>query len=256
MEEKLKERFGLKYAIVVDGKDKSVVKREAGLAARRFLDSKIKSGYTVGVSMGSSLCAMLDYGENHDIENLKFIPLIGGMGKLKTELHSNHIAENLAKEYNGQFFPLYAPARLSSVSLINRLKKEIGVAGVIKSYKDVDMAFVGIGYPNENSSIKATGYYKENEISTLIKREVVGEICMQFYNSDGKTDNYNDVNHVIGIELKKLKNIPLCVGIAVGKEKTAAVSGAIKGGYINVLITDSDCAENLLNLRILYERNS
>ncbi len=40
--------------------------------------------------------------------------------------------------------------------------------------------------------------------------------------------------------------IPVRIGIAGGKEKTEAISAAVKGGYINVLITDLQTARELL----------
>ncbi|MBQ6393221.1 MAG: sugar-binding transcriptional regulator, partial [Eubacterium sp.] len=36
------------------------------------------------------------------------------------------------------------------------------------------------------------------------------------------------------------------VGIAGGVEKVRAIKGAIRGGYINTLITDYNCASSLL----------
>ena len=43
--------------------------------------------------------------------------------------------------------------------------------------------------------------------------------------------------------------IPVRIGIAGGKEKTEAISAAVKGGYINVLITDLQTAKDLLAYR-------
>ena len=109
------------------------------------------------------------------------------------------------------------------------------------------MALVGIGYPNEHSAIKATGYYKENEIESLISRKAAGELCMQFYDMEGRTEPYVSDNAVIGMDIHRLCKVPCSVGIAGGKEKLSAIQGAINGKYINVLITDTECARALLS---------
>jgi DNA-binding transcriptional regulator LsrR (DeoR family) len=51
---------------------------------------------------------------------------------------------------------------------------------------------------------------------------------------------------VFGLELARLKSIPSVVGIAGGKRKYQAILGALRGRWINVLITDQFSAEILL----------
>jgi hypothetical protein len=51
---------------------------------------------------------------------------------------------------------------------------------------------------------------------------------------------------VIGIELDVLKSAKRVVGVAGGQRKEAAIRGALCGGWINVLITDKQSAEQLL----------
>jgi DNA-binding transcriptional regulator LsrR (DeoR family) len=112
--------------------------------------------------------------------------------------------------------------------------------------KRMDMALVGIGYPNEYSSITATGYYDEEAIEELKRRQVAGDICMQFFDEKGDTSLYSADNNVIGIDIAYLTKVSCCVGIAGGMDKLKAIRGAICGGYINRLITDCDCARALL----------
>ena len=45
----------------------------------------------------------------------------------------------------------------------------------------------------------------------------------------------------------KNKNEALVVGIAGGEKKDEAILGALKGNYLDVLITDNDMAERLIS---------
>ena len=110
----------------------------------------------------------------------------------------------------------------------------------------LDVAIVGIGYPNEGSAIKATGYFKENEMELLKERNVAGEICMQFYDISGDTSPFENDNNVVGLDIHKLRKVPCSIGIAGGMEKISAIRGALAGKYINTLITDYRCAEALI----------
>ena len=83
-------------------------------------------------------------------------------------------------------------------------------------------------------------------IRQAISRQVAGEINMQFYDLNGDTGPFKDNNYVIGVDVHKLRKIPVTVGIAGGVEKVKAIKGAIRGGYINTIITDYNCAQALL----------
>lgn len=249
LEQQLKKRFNLRDVMIVDSSEDSCEeKRRLGAAASKYLENIVCDGDKVGISMGSTLYHMAYSPIAKPAQNVTFIPLVGGMGRLRTELHSNHLAETLAKKYNGSFVPLYAPARVSNKIVRKELKNEPSVLEVLTLQKDLSVAMVGIGYPNDNSSIKATGYYKDNEIQSLLERNVAGEICMQFYDISGNASLYKNDNNVIGINLNMLKKIPYSIAVAGGIDKLPSIIGAINGKYINVLITDYDCAKGLIEI--------
>ena len=209
----------------------------------RYLEQVIKDENIVGVSMGSTLYRVVSQVTRPAARNVTFVPLIGGMGRLRTELHSNSLAEKLARIYDGKFIPFHAPARVSNPKIRTELLREASLSTTIRMAERMDVAIVGIGYPNENSAIKATGYFEENEIESLKERNVAGDICMQFFDESGDMASYRNDNNVVGIEISRLQKVPHSIGIAGGTEKIAAIRGAIRGRYINNLITDAVCAE-------------
>ena len=250
LEQKVKGEFNLLDVMIVDSSsDYLEGNSRLGAAASKYLENIVCDGDNVGISMGSTLYHMAYSPITKTTSSITFVPLVGGMGRLRTELHSNHLAETLAKKYNGSYMPLYAPARVSNKIARRELKHEQSVLEVLTMQKELSIAMVGIGYPNDNSSIKATGYYKDNEIQSLLKRNVAGEICMQFYDISGNTLSYKNDNTVIGINLNTLRKIPYSVGVAGGIDKLPAIIGAINGKYINVLITDYNCAKGLMNYK-------
>ncbi|MBP3853141.1 MAG: hypothetical protein J6D18_01075, partial [Erysipelotrichaceae bacterium] len=126
------------------------------------------------------------------------------------------------------------------------LKNEKGVVEVIRRCNELDVALVGIGYPNQNSAIMKTGYYDRDDIKEFKKRKVAGDVSMQMYDIHGQTKPYEADNNVIGVNIKKLRRVPYSIGVAGGIDKINAIQGAISGRYINVLITDVDCAKELI----------
>ena len=246
LERRLEKKLGLKEVIVADcGDSEDDMKKNLGLIAGRYLVNHVHDGDLVGISMGSVLHQVVEAVENPAASDVTFIPLIGGMGQLSSELHSNNLAEKLSAVYGGKYIPIYAPARVSNPKIRAELLNEPNISRAIKLADRLDLAFVGIGYPHEYSSISMTGYYGENEMESLIERNVAGDICMQFFDVTGDTAPFARDNYVIGVDIKKLRKVPLSVGTAGGISKLPAIKGAVNGGYINVLITDITCADAL-----------
>jgi DNA-binding transcriptional regulator LsrR (DeoR family) len=74
-------------------------------------------------------------------------------------------------------------------------------------------------------------------------------MCLQFYDRDGNTDQFSFYNdRVAAMRLKDIRRIPSKIGIAGSARKAEAVIGAIRGGYLNILITDTECARKLIEL--------
>ena len=120
--------------------------------------------------------------------------------------------------------------------------EEKTIRNVIRLYSRLDLVLMGIGIPStEHSTILQTGYVDRAILEEFTSRGAVGDIALRYFDASGDTTPFQDFNErVAGIPLDTLKKIP------GGRAKKDAVLGAIRGGFINVLITDIDCAENLI----------
>jgi DNA-binding transcriptional regulator LsrR (DeoR family) len=47
----------------------------------------------------------------------------------------------------------------------------------------------------------------------------------------------------IAFDARKLRDVPLAIGVAEGPAKVAPILGALRGGLLNVLVTDVATAE-------------
>ena len=43
---------------------------------------------------------------------------------------------------------------------------------------------------------------------------------------------------MMGLGIEELKNIPIVIGVACGENKKEAILGALRGGYLNIIITN------------------
>lgn len=53
---------------------------------------------------------------------------------------------------------------------------------------------------------------------------------------------------MVALDLAQLRAVPLVVGVACGRQKAAAILGAVRGGYVKSLVTDDATALAVLAL--------
>ena len=133
-----------------------------------------------------------------------------------------------------------------SIKASARLVASDDVAEVVGKFSEVDVAILGIGDLEPSQLLKNSGnYYGETMLQTLAARGAVGDICLHYYNADGEPVLSKEEDPVIGMELNQVRQCPHVVALAGGTEKVNAIRGALKGKYIDVLITDYPTAREL-----------
>lgn len=93
-------------------------------------------------------------------------------------------------------------------------------------------------------SVSGNAFSREDR-AELQRSGAVGDICFRFFNADGEAVKSPLMKRVIGIDLVKLRACKRVVGVAGGTQKVQAILGALRGGLIDILITDQRTAEAL-----------
>lgn len=249
LEQALESAFPLKEAVVVpvDGGDGEINKRDVGKAAGQFVVRHLKTVKRLGISWGTTLNHMVREIPFVNHEKLKILPLVGGIGRSHIEIHSNQLAYELSKKLNCDCEFLYAPAVAESVRLKQELMSSAEIRHLLEEAKRVDLAVVGIGNPLRSTMVKM-GYLNSEDLDDLRRHGAAGDINSRFIDAEGKELSIPLTQKTIGIELPPLRRIPVVVGVAFGVDKARAILAALRGQYINVLVTDEAAAKHILNL--------
>jgi len=248
LEQKLEKQFGLQDVLIVPTGDMApeAAFSMLGKAAAGFLSKSLKDAKTVGVSWGSTLHELVKEYPNESREYLKVIPLVGGMGSKRIELHSNQIAFELSKKIGGLCESLYAPAMAETVELKEMLVQTPGLAAVLEEAKQIDVAVLGIGNPFMQSTLEELGYLNAEELAQLKEAGVVGDINSCFIKADGSIADNAINDKVIGIDVEDLRRIDKVIAVAEGIHKVDSIIAGLKGGYLNVLITNDTTAAEIV----------
>ncbi|MGM8213443.1 sugar-binding transcriptional regulator [Virgibacillus sp. W0430] len=251
LEQELEQRYGLKEVIVVSTENLSeeMIMRSLGKAMASYVNSIVKNEMKIGVSWGKTLASFVEEFPFERKESIHVIPLIGGMGRNKVEVHANQLANRLAHKLGGTCTYLYAPAIVGSKDLKDRLIDSEDLVEVLEEGRNVDVAFVGIGNPYIDSTMTDIGYLEEEDIAEIKASGVVGDINSQFFDSSGTTTHLSINDRVIGVGLTDLKNIEEVICIGHGTHKVESIHLAASFNFIDVLITDERTAKQLTKLK-------
>ncbi|MBI2002113.1 MAG: sugar-binding transcriptional regulator [candidate division NC10 bacterium] len=217
-------------------------------AAGSYLASRIQRESVVGVSWGRTVRMIADVVPSDPRRSVEVVPLVGGMGPVGDEIHANEIARRLASRLGGKYYVLNAPALAERANARAMLVRDATVRGILERARKADVAVVGIGGMVASSTLVRVGYLKPDHLRRLRASGAVGDICSRFFGKDGAPCQSPLTDRVVGIELNDLRQLPWVVGAAVGTEKAPAILGALRGGYINVLVTDETTARAVLRL--------
>jgi DNA-binding transcriptional regulator LsrR (DeoR family) len=252
LEEGLEERYGLREAVVVELLDDSEagITRDLGNATARYLEASLTGGDVVGISSWSSTLlaavdAMRPLPPKAGAE--RAVQLFGGVGNPSAEAHAARLTQRFADLTGARPTFLLTPGIADSISAREALTNDRFVKEALAGLDEVTLALVGIGSLEPSSLLQSSGnIFSAPELAALGEQGAVGDICLRFYDADGARVDSDVDRRVIGVTLDQLKRADRSVGIAGGERKYDAILGALKGGWINVLITDSATAERLL----------
>jgi deoxyribonucleoside regulator len=251
LERQTEKQFNIREVIIVEDEvDEIMQKKNLAKAAAKFLRRIIKDGDAIGVSMGTTLKGITEYINSKEKRRLTFIPLIGGVGQSKIDIHPNDIVMGFAQAFGGNFKLLHAPAVVSNEAIKKALLKERSIKDIIDHSKLCNIGIVGIGSPTDMASTMMTsGYFNEDDTKEFARLGGVGDICLQFYDINGNTESFDFNKRVVGIDLMDLKKIDTVIGVAGGEKKVRAIIGALNSKIIDVLITNYSNAMAINNYK-------
>jgi deoxyribonucleoside regulator len=246
---KLKKALGLKNCIVVSGQiiDASVARRNIALATARYFAEVIQPDDIIGIGWGRTLFEIAEVVEPKKIKNVIFVPLLGGIGQIDPSFQVHNITHKISENFNGTWMQYHVPGIVENSEIREQLQMTNNVREILLMWETLSLVLVGIGEEPLGSEIIFQDNVSDIEKIKLIEKGAVGDICMSFFDKNGKPVPYMQQKNM-SVEMETLIRVPEVIAVAVGSQKAKAIIGASRAKYIKTLITDE-----LTALRILKE---
>ncbi|HEV7184174.1 MAG: sugar-binding transcriptional regulator [Actinomycetales bacterium] len=177
----------------------------------------------------------------------RVVQLLGGVGEPRVQLQATRLVEQFALRTGAtpQFF--HAPGIVGSEAARDALLADPYIGEATAAWEALTLAVVGIGSVQPSPLLRESGNAIPLEVvDTLQAMGAVGDICLRFFDRNGDLVD-SDVNRrVLGISVPSFLAVPRKIGVAGGSRKYDAIRAAVKGHWIDVLITDAATAQRLI----------
>jgi DNA-binding transcriptional regulator LsrR (DeoR family) len=250
LEDGIERAYGLREAVVVDidDVDETSLTPALGAAAAQYLEASMLGGERIGISSWSSaLLATIDSMRPryaHQAESV--VQLLGGLGQPSAQARATHLITRLVALTGADAVYLPAPGLVASAATRRAFMDDASIDEAVKRYAGLTMLLAGIGSLEPSPLLRASGNAISGDEEERLRLEgAVGDICLRFFDADGRRVVTHLDERVVGIEADILRKIPRRVGIAGGRRKWEAIRAAALGGWVNVLVTDVETARYL-----------
>lgn len=250
LEHQLEQRYGLREAIVVEVPEPdspAAVRRALAGAAANYLVRVIQPGDIVGITWGRTLAQVVQHLPPSPIPDVTVVQATGGLGEPTREAHASGVAARMAAAFKARLLLLPAPGIVDTAEARAVLLQDSHVRAALDALRNASVLVMGIGVPERDSVLVEAGSILEwSELQDLTQKGCVGDVALHFFDSYGRPVPCEISSRTITVDAETIAKIPRTLGVAGGAAKIPAIRAALRGRWINTLVTDQATARALL----------
>ncbi len=245
--QELKRHFGLHDCLVVPSDDNArpLIER-LGAAGAQALQKLLKSGDTLAVVWGRTIMAVGEQAAIPGLQDMTVVQATGGTSA--TFAYTPELcAAAFADAVDGRLINIAAPAIVSSAEVRDLLMREPLIDRQFEALSRANRVVFGIASMRPNSTIHTSGFFDSVSLQDYLAKDATGVVAGRFIDGHGRPVAGPLDDRTIGMSLDLLKKINMRIAVAGGFDKVPAILAALRGGYVNVLITDAATGRGILN---------
>jgi DNA-binding transcriptional regulator LsrR (DeoR family) len=242
LEDALERSYGLTEAHVVDTSEQDTdLPRALGEAAASHLGEAAAAGEVLGFTswsrtlqeMAFALEALPRTGTRHVVE------MLGDLGSPMFQHAAARSTQAMATALGAEPVFLRTPGVAATPELRNAALGDPYVQRALRLLDHVDVAFVGVGPADVHSQLRAgDGYFSPRQLADVRAAGAAGQLNQRFLDAAGASLATSLDDLVVGCTLEQIRTATRRVVVAGGPEKHRPIAAALKGGWIDVLVTD------------------
>jgi len=249
LENIFKKKFNLKEAIIFPAfvNNEFFIRKKIGYLTAEYLKNEIRDNDVLGIAWGRSIHEVVNSFTPLNVENVKVIQIVGGMGKISDKIYPNEIVIKAASFLGNNYSVLHAPLFVETEESKRAIISTQAVKDVINMWDSIDIVLLGIGTIERNAHILASNPEDISYFLQETKRtHAVSELCGRFYDINGKLCETKLNDLVISLNPKQICNIRNSILVASGRLKIKAILSVLRGNFFKTIVTDELTAKEVL----------
>lgn len=254
-ERKIESLFGLKQAMVMTNFDESDDEdAQDGLFnyAAMYVSSQLKGSYVLGITGSETVTRVV-----HKLTKIHACDLevVQTIGATISKYMSGELVNFIAQTYGGTAHFLNTPLYVDDIYVKEMLLRDPAVMKALHLMKHCNLILMGIGKFNVDGDMPNWyGYMTSEHREEMESLGAVGSICAQFFDINGNLLSCDWNQKCITIPWEDIKRADLRVAIAAGKSKVSSILGALRGKLVDVLITDTTTAAQVIEQEKILQK--
>ena len=251
LESRLKAIFDIEEVVVIPriAEDPDAMVHTLGRAGAYCLLRHVRDGDVIAIGGGTAVHAVAQALEPKRPYDVVVVPTSGGVQGLPyTDVNS--LASQIAERLGGRAYQFHAPAFVETPEQREMLLSMGPVKEIVDIARQANVALMGVGTVHHEASryVEFTALSPDDMKQIAEEWGGVGEIGAFVFDIEGHPCAQEYADRVVGLPLPELKRIPFLIGVAATVAKALPVYGALRGGYLNALITDEAAARGIIEL--------
>jgi len=249
LEEAVRKKFNLKQVYITPTPgNKSDLFNYLGKGIVDFLDIVMRNNLILGIGWGRTINAAIPYlNRLNQYRNINLVALTGGQFTKTDVRNPIEIVFTFGRILGANCYYPLIPTILPDTKTKESLTSKDYYNEWYYYLDKTDIAIAGIGIVGRDGNLFQQYEEGPHDADELIKKGAIGDIVNEFFDINGNIVQHKISKRIFTIGVYKLKQIPLVVGVAGGEGKIKPILGALRGKFINVLITDEQTAHALVN---------
>ncbi len=222
------------------------VAQQLGVLAARYLNERITDHAIVGVGWGSTVYHVVTSGYLRRKQSISVVQLMGSVGGATPDIDGGQVASRLGRALGGKVYYLQAPMVVTDAGVRTGLLRDQHIRKTLEMARRASVLLVSVGAVTQASGIFRAGYLDETDLEYIQGQGAVGDICGVYFRQDGSPCSLELEERTIAAGGDAMRRAALRVGVGWGAAKALPSIGAIRAGLINTLVTDEECAREIL----------
>ena len=220
--------------LIQDARNEQIVEIKINYSNERnaSLEKELKNAYSLAAAL---------------VVNTEYCSYIDSMNKIGA-VGADYLKRAVTAAYFGTPYFLNMPLYVNNPELRMQMMKEPDILHTLYKAREMSVVLTGIGSKSSLPLINPKFRPYITNADTLAAEECIGSIYGLVLDKTGHVADIDLNKKLIAVPLDDILSAQHRIAIASGRHKTEVVSKAMKNGYVNEIVTNTETALRLIDL--------